>query len=432
MIDNKVVKDTFWNILDYASSLGIFLITTKILLEQIGTDGYGFYMFFTSMIATFGLVDLGMGMAVSKYLSEFLHQKKYDEANQVITIGFAFYILIGLSLFLIVFSFKYQIIDFLNFEDMFLHIGTKILLITSIVFIINMISSIMINTLVALEEWKKISVINILLKILNAIFLVFILLYDITLVEKIYFVFILILGFSILKLFVYFIFVKSSFPNLSFSKPHPEIKEKILKFLKVSSLQYGLSLFVGHLDKFIISKFFGLEALGVYSFVVNAFVYLYGFLANIFKIYLPKLSKLHGNKNYKMLEKSFKSLLLYSLMVAIALAFFSIVLWVPFISIYIDEEFANKSYLFMQLFTLYLVVRSAEPIFAYFFNSIAKPSVLVINLVIGSISTIIGYFIFIPYLDIPGLILSQILSNCIVYGYNFYMIRKRGFYEFTR
>ena len=234
------------------------------------------------------------------------------------------------------------------------------------------------------------------------------------------------------KALIYFIYSKKSFSALSFSKPTSEIKEKMMKFLKVSSLQYGLSLLGGHLDKFIISRFFGLEALGVYSFVVNAFVYLYGFLTNIFKIFLPKLSKLHGDKDYLALKENFKQLLLYSFISSIFLGAISLMIWKPFIGLYISEEFALKSFTYMQIFALFLVVRSLEPIFSYFFNAIAKPSVLVVNLAIGSVSTIIGYFIFVPYLDIFGLVTSQIVASIIVYSYNFYMIRRKGFYEFTK
>jgi O-antigen/teichoic acid export membrane protein len=432
MTKNKIIKDSFWNIFDYISTLIIFLIATKILIEKIGVDGYGFYMFFTSLIGTFGLVDLGMGMAVSKYLSEFLHHKKYDEANQVITIAFIFYATIGISLFLIILLFNSNIINFLNFGDKFLDIGANVLILTSIIFIINMMSTIMINTLVALEEWKKISSINIVLKILNAVVLVYVLTLEIVLAEKIYYIFLLLLGFSIFKAVIYFLYSKNAFKELSFTKPTFEVKEKMLKFLKVSSMQYGLSLLAGHLDKFIISKFFGLEALGVYSFVVNAFVYMYGFLTNIFKIFLPKLSKLHGDNNTEELKNNFKKLLLYSFLTSIVLAVGSLVIWNPFIGMYISEEFASKSLGFMQIFALYLIVRSAEPIFAYFFNAIAKPSVLVLNLAIGTTTTIVGYFILIPYLDIYGLVTSQIIANIVVYAYNFYMIKRKGFYEFTK
>jgi O-antigen/teichoic acid export membrane protein len=432
MTKNKIVKDSFWNIFDYLSTLIIFLITTKILIEEIGVDGYGFYMFFTSLIGTFGLIDLGMGMAVSKYLSEFLHHKKYDEANQVITIAFIFYIIIGIPLFIIILFFNSNIINFLNFGSKFSDMGSNILILTSVIFIINMISTIMINTLVAFEEWKKISLINIVLKILNAVALVYILRLELILEEKILYIFLLLFGFSIFKAIVYFFYSKNIFKALSFVKPTLAVKEKMLKFLKVSSMQYGLSLSIGHLDKFIISKFFGLEALGVYSFVFNSFVYLYGFLSNLFKIFLPKLSKLHGDKNIIELKNIFKKLLLYSFLTSIILAAGSLIIWSPFIGVYISEEFASKSFIFMQIFALHLIIRSAEPIFAYFFNAIAKPSVLVANLVIGSTSTIIGYFIFVPYLDIVGLVVSQIIANVLVYGYNFYKIRKNGFYEFTK
>ena len=432
MSRQKTIKDTSWNIVDYISTLIIFLITTKILIKQIGTDGYGFYTFFTSLIGTFGLVDLGMGMAVSKYLSEFLHNQKFDEANQVITIAFIFYTVIGLSLFLVVSFFNSNIINFLNFDKKFFSIGSTVLTLTSIIFTVNMVSTIMINTLVALEEWKKISLINIVFKIINAIILVYILILKVSLYDKISYIFYLLLGFALLKAFIYFIFSKKSFTDLSFTKPTEEIRNKVMRFLKVSSMQYGLSFLSMHLDNFIVTKFFGLESMGIYSFVRNAFFYLYAFLTNIFKIYLPKLSKLHGDKDIERLKNTFKKLLVYSFFSSIVLAFAAIVIWKPFIGVYIDSEFAQNSFNYLLIFAAFLVARSPEPVFYFFFNSVAKPSVLVVNLVIGSITTITGYFIFVPIIDIYGLVTSQIIASIVVYGYNFYMIKRRGFNEFTK
>jgi len=295
-----------------------------------------------------------------------------------------------------------------------------------------MISNIMVNTLVALEEWKKISSINIVIKILNALVLIYVLTLDVSLEDKISYIFYLLLGFALFKAFIYFIYSKKAFTYLSFSKPNEEIKHKMMKFLKVSSLQYGLSLLGGHLDKFIISKFFGLEALGIYSFVVNAFVYLYGFLTNIFKIFLPKLSKLHADKDLEGLKSNFRKLLIYSFFSSIVLAFGAVVIWKPFVSIYIDSEFAQNSFNYLLIFAVFLVARSPEPVFYFFFNSVAKPSVLVVNLVIGSITTITGYFIFVPIIDIYGLVTSQIIASIVVYGYNFYIIKKKGFNEFAK
>jgi O-antigen/teichoic acid export membrane protein len=432
MIKNKAIKDSFWNVSDYISSLVIFLITTKFFLDQIGVEGYGFYTFFTSLIGTFGLVDLGMGMVVSKYLSEFLHHKKYNEANQVVTIAFIFYIVIGLCLLLTVYVFDTNIINFLNFEEKFFDIGLQVLIVTCIIFIIRMILSIVINILVALEEWKTITFINIVMKIINAIILIYILTLSTSIQEKISHIFYLLLIFSIFKVFIYFIYAKKYFNVLAFSRPTSSIINIVMKFLKVSSFQYGLSFLSMHLDNFIVTKFFGLESMGIYTFARNAFFYIYGFLANIFKIFLPKLSKLHGDKNFLALKENFKKLLLYSVFASVILALVAVVTWKPFVSLYINEDFSMKSFPYMQIFALYLIARSLEPIFSYFFNAIAKPSVLVLNLVIGSICTIIGYFIFVPYLDIFGLVVSQIVASLIVYIYIFFLIKRKGFYEFTK
>jgi O-antigen/teichoic acid export membrane protein len=419
-------------VFDYASTILILLITTKILIEQIGTEGYGFYMFFTSLVATFGLVDLGMGMAVSKYLSEFLHHKKVNEANQVITIALYFYTSISIILMIPIYLFNTQIVNAIGFGAFYSALASKIILVIAVIFFINMLSSIFINILVAEEHWSKISFINIVIKIANALVLIYVLFLNVAVPEKIFYIFILIFIFSILKLFIYIIYAKISFRELKLIKPSIQIRQKILKFLKFSAMQYGLSLFVGHIDKFIITRLFGLEALGVYSFVVTAFVYIYGFLTNIFKVYMPKLSKLHGDQNLVMLKSRFKNILMQAFILAILFASFSLIIWKPFISIYLDQDFAEKSFSYMQIFSILLVVKSPEIIFYYFFNAVAKPSVLVTNLLISSVITVVGYFMFIPYFHIFGIIMAQILGHIIVFWYNYLLIRKKGFHEFSK
>jgi O-antigen/teichoic acid export membrane protein len=193
-----------------------------------------------------------------------------------------------------------------------------------------------------------------------------------------------------------------------------------------------VSKFRNKLKKGSISIFFGLNALGIYSFVFTVYASLYGLLSNSFKVFLPKLSKLHGNQQYNDLKKYFKKISIYSFLMSTILASIVLLVWKTFISIYLTNEFANQSFPYIQVFALLLIVRSLEPVFYYFFNAIAKPSVLVVNLFIGAILTISGYLLFIPVLDIFGIVIAQIVSNICVYLYNFYMIKKRGFNEYTK
>lgn len=427
----KAYKDTAFNAIDYLSTLVIFLITTKLLITQLGTDGYGFYMFFTSLIGTFGLVDIGMGMAVSKYLSEFIHQNKFIEGNQVITQAFIFYSAIGVVLVSAINYFSAELLSLFNFSAKFSQLGVEILFITTLVFMMNLFISIGTNVLVALEKWQEISLLNIILKILNAIVLVRVLLLDIGFSQKVEYVFYSILIFSVLKFLLYSGLAYWRYPEFEWQKPTTEIRGKISIFLKWTSMQYGLSMMVGHVDKIIISRFFGLETLGVYSFVVNAFIYLFGFLTSAFKIFFPKLSKVHADKDIQKLKFYFKRLMLGSLAVSVFIGSVSLACWIPFVSLYIDTDFANKSFLYFLIFAIYLVIRSPEIIFSYFFNATAKPVVLVKNVAIGSVVTVISYFIFVPIFGTYGLIVAQIAGSLAIYCYVYYQIKKNGFHDFA-
>jgi len=422
---NKAYKDTAFNIVDYLSTLVIFLITTKLLIDQLGTDGYGFYIFFTSLIGTFGLVDIGMGVAVSKYLSEYLHHKKFDEGNQVITQAIVFYLVVGFLLVIIVNSFAEQVLTLLNFDDKFFHVGKEILFITSIVFAANLLVSIGTNVLVALEEWQRISLINIILKLINALLLIYILLLDVVFSTKIHYIFYSILVIAFIKLISYSMVAFSKYPHFELRKPSKVIRGKINNFLKHSSMQYALSIMVGHIDKFIISGMFGLTTLGVYSFAANAFAYLCGFNASVFKIFLPKLSVMHSKNDWISLTNSLKKLLKYSYALSAIVGLFSLITWNQLVGLYISQDFASDSLTYFVFFAIYLFARSPEAVVSYFFNAIAKPVELVKNVAIESFVTICSYFILVPIFSVIGLTISHIIGCIALYAFVFYKIKSK-------
>lgn len=423
----KLAKDSAWNAIDYISTIVIFVVTTKILISQFGAAGYGFYTFFISLVGFFGMVDMGMGMAVSKYLSEFLHEKDYQRSSQVINVALAFYLTISLVITILVYSFSIEILNFLRFGDVYFATGLVVIKLVAIAFIVNLVISIPTNILVALEEWFLISIINVLFKIFSSGILVYVLLLDINIRDKFIAIFSVVLIVNLIKLFTYLVILKIKLFEYHFVLPSSDVRIKVFSFLKFSSVQYFLSLLIGHFDKFIISRFFGLEALGVYSFCVNAFVYLYGFIANALKVFYPKLSMLHGEKNVEGLKTSFVRLLALVAVIALFSSLGLIVFWEFAISIYINKDFAVSSFYFIQFFAIYLIFRSPEVVMHYFFNATANPKMLVKNLMIGAPITLGGNFIMVPWLGVEGLVVSQILGVFSVYTWHLYMLKTKGF-----
>lgn len=428
---SKVYVDTIFNVIDYLSTFFIFLITTKLLIAELGTDGYGFYMFFTSLIGTFGLVDLGMGMAVSKYLSQYIHHNEFTKGMQVITQAAIFYLISGMILLAVVIFFSKELLWLFNFNDKFSSAGKTVLVITAAIFLINLFISIGNNILVAFEHWQKIAVLNIFFKILSAYILIQVVVSNLDYNEKLLYIFYALILIGLFKLIVYCWVSFKLYPDFRFTKPSHEIKSNINNFLRWSSLQYAMSLAVGHIDKIIISRYFGMETLGVYSFVVNVFAYLFGFIANSFKIFYPKLSKIHADNNHIDLNRYLKRLMVGSVALSLIMSLFLVALWLPALSWYINQEFAEQSFMYFIVFAIYLVVRSPEIIFSYFFNATANPEVLVRNVMVGASTTLVGYFVYVPLYDSYGLIFAQITGSISIYIYLIWLVRTKSFNYFS-
>jgi O-antigen/teichoic acid export membrane protein len=415
---SKPMIDSAWNSLDYGSTLFAFLITTKLIIDAIGVEGYGFYTLFMSFIYTLALADLGVGMAISKYLSEYLNNDSSDLSNEVITFGLIFYSVVGLLLFSITVVLSPYIVQILSIAESYGSIAPSTLLICSGIVLLNLNGSIFLGVLIARERWRIISLTNITVRFFAIVGVFVIVNSSFPPTGKVVGLFIVTLLASLIKLMVLFIVSKSLVPALAPRIPSVDIRSRVFHYLRHTTVQYGLSSLVGHFDKILISRFYGLETTAYYGFVVNVFVYMYGFLVNILKIYFPKLSRLHGSGQMGLVGKLFKKIIVISATLSFTLAMIVAMSWVPIMSIYVDEQFARNSFAILLAFLFYLVIRSSEPVFSLIFTAIAKPQVLVKNVLIGAPVTVVSYFIFVPLFGVVGFVVAQITGAVAVIVYN--------------
>ncbi|BBE30222.1 hypothetical protein OSSY52_03630 [Tepiditoga spiralis] len=422
---NKIMHDTKWNIIDFVTSFIITFINIKVLTNGLGIEGYGFYSLFIGLIATFGLVDIGMGMAVSKYLSEFIGEKKYKDVNQVIEIGILFYLTLGIIVLIITIIFKENIINFLNLSGFYYKLGLKLIVLLPILMTLNFIIQILNNILVAFEKWKIISKINIIFKVINFLGILYIMF---NLKQKILKIFVLILNIFIVKLIVSIIIIKRNYNFFELTKIRKNLFFKIINFLKYSLLQYLFSILLGHLDNLIIAKFINLKTVGVYQISLKVMNYLYSFLINIFKIIFPKISKMHGKKNLFKINQYIKKNLFICETISIVLSLFTIVTWKFFIGAYLGSKIANSTYIYILVFLVFLIIRAPEVIYYYYFNAIARPKVFAYSSVIEGFSNFALYILLIPKYGALGIILGHIISK--LFGVIFFFIYSKKLKEY--
>jgi O-antigen/teichoic acid export membrane protein len=80
----QTFKNTTYNIVGYIWPMVLTLFITPVVIFSMGVKNYGIYIFINTVLSLFGLLDLGIGTAVSKYMANY-YGKKDDAAITTLT-----------------------------------------------------------------------------------------------------------------------------------------------------------------------------------------------------------------------------------------------------------------------------------------------------------------------------------------------------------
>jgi O-antigen/teichoic acid export membrane protein len=94
-IASRVVRSTTANFGGQAVALLVWLALTPFLLHQLGATDYGLWVLATSLAAYGGLLDLGVGAAVTKYVAELRARGESGEASSLIATSLRLYVVLG-------------------------------------------------------------------------------------------------------------------------------------------------------------------------------------------------------------------------------------------------------------------------------------------------------------------------------------------------
>jgi O-antigen/teichoic acid export membrane protein len=410
----KLGKDSLWSLTDFIFAFFIFTLTTKLILNELGQDVYGFYIFFVSIIGTFGLLEIGIGTIIAKYLSEYLPKQKINESNQVITLSVISYSILSIIILLIAIIFAEELLKFAGLDGYFYSKGIKLMPITGIIALTNLFALIPTNVLIAKEKWKTQALLNIVSKSIGLIFLYILLKSSLDrnlILELLLFP---ILFASLLKI-ILASYISNKLLILKFERPGSQIRSNFIQYIKPITFQYLLSLLVGHLDKFIVSRFFGLESLGIYSFCEKIISFAYDLMSSVSKLLFPKFAFYHSSGLVKDLKRSLNMSIKANISLSLIFLLSIFLFWETLATLFINQSFALESYSLILLFSFYLVLRSPESSVFFFFNATNRPSELVLNLITYSLVTLPLYFILVPIVGIRSLVIAKMFGLLLVY-----------------
>ena len=76
------------------------------LINTLGNDIYGLWVIVGSVVASFYILDFGFSQAVTRYVTKYIHLKKYSEANKIINTSLLIYSILGGVILIIIIIFS--------------------------------------------------------------------------------------------------------------------------------------------------------------------------------------------------------------------------------------------------------------------------------------------------------------------------------------
>lgn len=398
----KIVKGTIilffvaviTSILGYG--LRIF-IARSLTVEEFGL----FYSVIAFVSFFISLKDLGVGTALVNRIQDFKTNQKYSDLKTSIVSAYLFQFLIGLliSIALWVGSDYIAIKFFHNIE------AKSIIQIMVIEFLLA--STIMKPVVQGLQKIKAYSLIEMLRLIFVSISLIFLIHLGANGVAYSY-----VIG-SLLVQIIFFIFIFKTIKNLNGETRF--FDQKILTGL----LSFGMIVFAGNIansfvayaDTLFLTYFATLEKVGLYQAALSTSQLVLVFANALTVVLFPIISEMWSRKEKDKIASGFSSLLKFSFIFIIPVAFVLIAFPELVITNLVGEKYINASSI-LQILALGTAMSSIFVILTTISNSISKPWLATKSIVIvGTINVLLNIF-FVVFLSLGplGSAISLVIS----------------------
>lgn len=381
------------------------------IINSLGKEAYALLSMSFIVIGYLGFLDLGLGNALTKFISEYYAKRDSEKINSIIFTSFLIFLIMGFLgsiLLLLVSNFLVENVFKVTLE--FKRTALYVLYITSIGFSVALLK----NYANAIPTgFQRITLVSICEAIFNSLKL----LITVGLIFLGYGILEIVFGsviVTLLQVITVIIFTKKHYSTIS-------IRLAFKKNIAIELLRYGLPLSIAtiagnliiHLDKFMITVFLPFARLAYYTVSYDISSKLWYIPNNITRVFFPVFSKYFALKDTDNLKKYYFGSFRYVVMASTFLSFLLVGFAFEIFKYWINPDYALNSSYTLQILSLgllmscYACVPFSLVTACGFTNVVAKVHVLIaiINLVLC--------IILIPLVGIKGAALAWLIEHIV-------------------
>lgn len=364
-ISQKIIRNILWNFGGQGWMLLIAFFTTPFIVHRLNVNLYGIYTFAGVIIGYFGFLQLGLGTASVKYISQYLVRQEEEKIRTVFWSCIYAYLFLGLlGTAIITFSAKFLVEKFFNIPQELELLAIFVIRISSLGFLVSMLSGVVSGVIRALERFDILNPIGILVGTCQIGLTVLLLVFGLSLKEII----ISNLIVQTINVWIYWIIAKKLLPFLI--KPSWDFGTliQLLKYGGFVTISGIVSPILVNIEKIFLTMFRPIASLTYYS-IPYSLMGSVSIIPTVFSAALfPVYSHFNGsNEKHIYKDLHYRSTLLIFFLYSFPAIFF-IIFGESFLRLWIGNDFAQRS-------TKILIIL----IIAGLINAVASPSITILQ-----------------------------------------------------
>lgn len=430
VIKSRVGKNSFYNVCGFSAQAILMLIITPILIGKMGVKQYGLWMIANSLLGAVGILDMGIGMGITKYIAQYVYQEDIHGLSSTAYGSLAFFFLISLLLTFPLYSYMPYIVSFLKISPDKAVSAERSLQVIAFGLVPALILQAGLSIILGLQRFDIANILSFAKSAATPI--------NALLVFGWYGgIFEVLIGQVIVLWLIAGITLVISFRMLNkiglvfyFSWKYGKI---IFKFSSQIFLQNIGARIFSSLDKLVVGRVLGFEAVAYYSVGTDIAAKIVQVNGSIFQSFLPSASEAVAVGNYQKLYNLFKKGIFASLLLNILIGSIILILSKPFLQYWIGTDFMEKS---LSMFRILIVVYAAFSICTpayYLANGIGIPWICTVGSLLGGTLTIILIFILGELWQLEGAAWANAGYNVIyiIPLYIIFVIRRRAVKQYA-
>lgn len=417
----KTFKNISYSVIGYVWGLIFAVLVTPIIVFKLGVETYGVYLLVLTVSGLMGLLDIGIGTMLVKYISEY-HARGEEGKLKDLMYSFNTLLFVMSIIFLVVMSCVGYWAN-IFFPSMSVTRGYYfvIFFLQGLIFFVGGLSTLFVVIPVAMQRFEtstKLGVVNMTVSNLSILLLV-------TAGFGLRAIFLAQLFFSVVFFFAYKNNAKKLLPvaALKFTWKWTEIKNAY-KFGLATYASTAANAALTYFDRLLIPVFLGPSALPYYTLPGNVASKTPSVINTLSSIIFPVISRLNGVDDMEKIRNIYKRALHLLMVISFAITI-SIVLFANKIMLYwLDVDFATRSagVLVILAFTYFLL--SLGGTLNAFLLGLSKTKFLFKISVLMAVVNAILLFILLPKFGIVGAAWAYLLSVLPIF-FMFYYVEKK-------